>query len=165
MFTAFPRWMCRPRMKNSATYLVTARCSSSSPRRGHCSRFFAEWRKTFQQLLQYVGASMAFRWPSIWRQLALPHLGFSRSPRAWITNLGLLTGGRRTALPRHQTLRATFGLELRIVARARAPGSATPCRVRQRLYGSSGELGGGGWRDRRIGGGSLPWRTSSRSLS
>jgi len=51
--------------------------------------------KTFQQLLQYVGASMAFRWPSIWRQLALPHL--AQQVAAGLDNhLGLLTGGRRT---------------------------------------------------------------------
>jgi len=80
--------------------------------------------ETFQQLLQYVGASMAFRWPSIWRQLALPHLA-SAGRRGLDNHLGLLTGGRRTALPRHQTLRATLDWSYEL-CRARAPGSATP---------------------------------------
>jgi len=39
-------------------------------------------------------------------------LGLQQVAASLDNRLGILTGGRRTALPRHQTLRATPGLEL-----------------------------------------------------
>jgi DNA-binding winged helix-turn-helix (wHTH) protein len=52
----------------------------------------------------------------------------------------ILTGGRRTALPRHQTLRATFD-ELRAIERPRARDLAAPGGVRRRLPPGSGKRG------------------------
>ena len=81
-FTAFRRWMYPRSMRNPTIYLVAARCSFSSPRPGPCIRISRQMERTFRQLLQSVGASMASRWPSILRQLASPRSGSSRSPPA-----------------------------------------------------------------------------------
>ena len=46
----------------------------------------------------------------LWKET--PHLRDARKPHDIIGSLALLTSGRRTALPRHRTLRATVRLEL-----------------------------------------------------
>ena len=52
--------------------------------------------------------------------------------------LGLLARGRRTALPRHQTMRAVLGLELRDVARPRKPGAPAPSGFRGHVHLAGG---------------------------
>ena len=54
----------------------------------------------------------------------------------------LLTGGSRTALPRHQTLRAAIDWSFDLLHRGRAGPPAAPLRLRRRLLARGGRGGG-----------------------
>src|ERR1700738_2296282 len=70
---------------------------------------------------------MASRWRSSWLRRASPRLALRRSPPARArgappprldARFRVLTGGRRTALPRHQTLRAALDWSYELLADA-----------------------------------------------
>ncbi len=74
-------------------------CARLSPTPASAAR--RRWR-------QSAGASTAFRWRSKWRAARVAALGVEELADRLDDRFRLLTEGRRTALPRHQTLRATF---------------------------------------------------------
>src|SRR6267378_4479470 len=103
-FTAFRRWMCRPSMRKPQTYPLTARCSFSSPRPGRCSRISRRMATIAAICRRLDGIPLAIDFAAT----RVASLGLHQVAAGLDDRLQMLTSGRRTALPRHQTLRATL---------------------------------------------------------
>ena len=86
----------------------TARWSCSSPEQRRWTRTSRRTPKTWRRSPRSAGGSTAYRWPSSLPRRAPPRLGFEQVAAGLRDRFALLTGGRRTALPRHRTLRATL---------------------------------------------------------
>ena len=89
----------------------TARCNCSSCWRMQeiTRRFFRLRERIFRPPAPFAGASTVYPSQSNSRRgPGQPYSGSVRSRHVWTIASELLSGGRRTALPRHQTLRATL---------------------------------------------------------
>jgi hypothetical protein len=98
----------------------TAPCGCSLRGRARQCRSSRRTSPPWPRSPQSAGASTASHWRSSWRQRGRLRSGSKSSRGASMIVCTCLTGGRRTALPRHQTLRATLDWSYQAAPGARA---------------------------------------------
>ena len=109
--------------------------------------FSSTRRRPARRSPRSAGTSTAYRSPSSSRRRALPHLEFEQVAAGLRDRFALLTSGRRTALPRHRTLRATLDWSYELLPEDGTAVAAPSGRLPRRLHTRCGcAADARGWR-------------------
>ena len=143
MSTTFRRWACRrrPSCRGPRRWRYTAVQLFIRRARRRWDPISSRTKRTSARLQRSAGGWMASRSRSSSRRRASAMLGPPKIAAHLNDRFKFLTKGRRTALPRHQTLRATLDWSYDLLPEEEAQDPAAPRHIRRGLPARCGDRG------------------------